>query len=130
MKTNIRYSEAFKRQVVEELGSGLFETIEQARRAYGIRGCETVRRWVAKYGRDQLRPKRIRIETMKEANELREARKRIRELEAALADAHIDQCLEESYLEIACERLGSDPDAFKKKHDLTLSDVRRKKGRK
>ena len=130
MNTNIRYSEAFKKQVVDELGSGRFETVEQARRAYGIRGCETVRRWIAKYGRDNIRPKRIRIETMKEANELREARQRIRELEAALADAHIDQCLEHAFLEIACERMEVDLHDFKKKNGLTLSDVRRKQGRK
>jgi len=43
---------------------------------------------------------------LKERDELKDARKRIRELEAALADAHIDSCLEESYFKIACERLG------------------------
>ncbi|RKX36573.1 MAG: hypothetical protein DRP64_18440, partial [Verrucomicrobia bacterium] len=60
----------------------------------------------------------------------KEARKRIRELEAALADAHIDHCLERSFLEIACERIETDVADFKKKNALTLSDVRRKQGRK
>ncbi len=67
---------------------------------------------------------------MKEIDELKAARKRIRELEAALADAHIDQCLERAFLEIACERMEVDPNDFKKKNELTLSDVRRKSGRK
>ena len=38
MGTSIRYSEAFKRQVVEELDRGKHRTIESARRAYGIQG--------------------------------------------------------------------------------------------
>ncbi len=59
-------------------------------------------------------PRKVRIETLKEQNELKAARKRIRELEAAVADAHIDYCLERSYLKIACERMETDPDTFKK----------------
>lgn len=130
MSTTIRYSEAFKQQVVDEISRGKFSSIEQARRAYGIRGSTTVVKWVRKYGREDLLPKRVRIETMKETNELKAARKRIRELEAALADAHIDQCLERAFFEIACERMEVDPNDFKKKNELTLSDVRRKSGRK
>ena len=130
MSTAIRYSEAFKKQVVDEIASGKFPSINRARRAYGIKGSGTVEKWVRKYNREDLLPKRVRIETMKEADELRAAKKRIRELEAALADAHIDQCLEHSFLEIACERMAVDLDDFKKKNAVTLSDVRRKRGRK
>jgi transposase len=124
VKEDIRYSEAFKRQVVEELGCGKHESIESARRAYGIGGSTTIWKWVRKYGREDLLPRRVRVETMKERDELKEARKRIRELEAAVADAHIDFCLEKAYLEIACERLGEERDGFKKKNAMTLSDVR------
>lgn len=130
MSTAIRYSEAFKRQVVEEIARGKFTSPYKAQQAYGIRGQMTVTKWVRKYGRDDLLPKRIRIETMEEVDQLKEARKRIRELEAALADAHIDQCLEHAFLEIACERMGEELNDFKKKNELTLSDVRRKQGRK
>ncbi len=129
MSTTIRYSEAFKRQVVEEISRGKFLSPYAARKAYGIRGTETINRWVKKYGREDLLPKRIRIETMEEKDRLKEAHARIKELEAALADAHIDYCLEYAFLEIACERMGEDPDSFKKKHALTLSEVRRKRGR-
>jgi len=128
--TTIRYSEAFKRQVVDEVARGKFSSLDKARQAYGIRGQLTVAKWIRKYGREDLLPKRIRIETMDEIDQLKEARKRIRELEAALADAHIDHCLERSFLEIACERMETDLDDFKKKNALTLSDVRRKQGRK
>lgn len=129
MNTGIRYSEAFKRQVVAEIARGKFSSPHKAQQAYGIRGKMTVAKWLRKYGRADLLPKRIRIETMEEADQLKEARKRIKELEAALADAHIDQCLEHAFLEIACERMEVDMADFKKKNGLTLSDVRRKQGR-
>jgi transposase-like protein len=123
---HVIYSEAFRRQVVEEIERGKFASIYEANRAYGIKGNATINRWVQKYGQGELLQKRVRIETLKERDELKEARKRIRELEAALADAHIDCCLEESYLKIACEYLGYNPLDFKKKNAITLSDMRKK----
>ena len=123
-----RYSESFKRQVVDEIDRGKFLSPYKAQKAYDIRGNGTIERWIRKYGREDLLPKRIRIETMQEVDRLKEARKRIKELEAALADAHIDNCLEHAFLEIACERMETDLDDFKKKDALTLSDVRRRRG--
>lgn len=123
MKTTLRYSQAFKKQVVEEIAGGKFGSANQARRAYGIHGANTVPRWLEEHGREDLLPKRIRIETMKERDELKESRKRIRALEAALADAHMDRCLGDAFLEIACEKLKTTPEELKKKSGLTLSDV-------
>jgi len=128
VRTAIRYSEAFKKQLVDEIARGKFTSPYMAQKAYGIRGQTTVTKWIRKYGREDLLPKRIRIETMEEVDQLKAARKRIKELEAALADAHIDHCLEHAFLEIACERLEVPMDDFKKKNGLTLSDVRRKRG--
>jgi len=128
VKTAIQYSEAFKKQVVDEIARGKFSSAYRAQMAYGIGGRMTVTKWIRKYGREDLLPKRIRIETMEEIDQLKDARKRIRELEAALADAHIDQCLEHAFLEIACERMETDLDDFKKKNALTLSDVRKTRG--
>lgn len=125
MSTAVRYSEAFKRRVVDEIESGRHVSVSAARRAYGIRGSVTVPGWVRKYGREDLLPKLVRIVTLKERDELKEARKRIRELEAAVADAHVDHVLEKAYLHVACERIGVDPEYFKKKNAMTLSDVRK-----
>lgn len=130
MSTATRYSEAFKKNIVEEISRGKHSSAHAAARAYGIRGRGTVIRWLEKYGRDDLLPKRVRIETMEEKNELKEARKRIRKLETALADANIDNLLEHAFLEVACERMDTTLDEFKKKHELTLSDVRRRLDRK
>ena len=123
----VRYSEAFKQQVVGELEQGKFISIRQASQAYGIGGGNTIGKWLRKYGSQDLLPKHVRIETLKERDELKEARKRIRQLEAALADAHIDHDLESSYLKIVCERMGVDLGEFKKKNVMTLSDIRKTK---
>ena len=127
--TRVRYSEAFKRQVVGELEQGGHRSLHSACRAYGIGATTTVSSWVRRYGREDLLPKNVRVETMKERDELKEARKRIRDLEAAVADAHIDHCLEKAYLHIACDRMGVDPDDFKKKNVMTLSDTRKPRKR-
>jgi hypothetical protein len=44
-------------------------------------------------------------------------RKRVRELERALADAHLDLKLEAAYVKLACDAAGvQDVAEFKKKH--------------
>lgn len=123
--TRVRYSEAFKRQVVGGLEQGRWGSLNAVCRVYGIGGTATIARWVRRYGREDVLPKNVRIQTLKERDELKEARKRIRELEAAVADAHIDYCLEKGFLQAACDRLGEDMESFKKKHAITLSDTRK-----
>ena len=123
--TRVRYSEAFKRQLVLELERGKYRSLHRACQAYGIASTSTLSRWVRCYGREDILPKNVRIETLKERDELKEARKRIRDLEAAVADAHIDHCLEKAYFHVACDRMGVDPDDFKKKNVMKLSDTRK-----
>jgi len=128
--TRVRYSEAFKRQVVGGLEQGRWGSLNAVCRVYGIGGTATIAKWVRRYGREDVLPKNVRIETLKERDELAEARKRIRELEAAVADVHIDYCLEKGFLQVACDRLGEDLESFKKKNAMTLSDTRKpRKGR-
>ncbi len=71
-------------------------------------------RWVRAYGGEELLAKRIRIETPEEVDAMKEARERIRELEAALADTHVELLLERTFLEKACQRLGMTVEVFKK----------------
>lgn len=116
-KNTIRYSEAFKLQVVNELESGRFTGCSQASAVYGIKGAETVKKWVFKYGKDHLLGKVVRVETTDEVNELKVLRKRVRDLESALSDAHLGKRFDDAYLKIACEAAGiEDVDGFKKKH--------------
>jgi len=60
--TIVRYSEAFKLQVVNELETGVMESIAEARRRYGIPGAETVVKWLKKYGRENQLPRIVRVE--------------------------------------------------------------------
>ena len=117
MRSAIRYSEAFKLQVLRELEEGRFKTRAAAYRAYGIRGQGTIESWAVKYGKSHLAGKVIRVETPKEVSELKALRKRVKDLEKALADERLGHMLDEAYLEIACEAAGiEDVDGFKKKH--------------
>ena len=115
--TIIKYSEAFKLQVLRELEEGKFSSKEAIRRAYGIHGGGTIGNWIAKYGKADLLTKVVKVETPKEVSEMKQLRKRVRELEQGLANAHLDLKLEETYTCIACQAAGiEDVDAFKKKH--------------
>jgi transposase-like protein len=124
-KNFVTYSEAFKMQVVEEIRQGKFTAIFQAQKAYGISGMSTIQTWIKKYGTEEVLPKRIKVETMTEIDELKEAKKRIRDLEKALSDSHMDYCLERAYLEIACEQIGTSRDELKKNNVMQLADVRK-----
>ena len=124
-KEFVSYSEAFKLQVVEGIGQGKFASILQAQKAYGICGTATIRKWIKKYGKEELLPKRVRVETVAEIDELKETKKRVRDLEKALADSHMDYCLERAFLEIACEQMGTSREELKKNNAIRLADARR-----
>ena len=117
----IRYGEAFKRQVVDQIENGKFNSVLAASQAYGIRGSVTVTNWLRRYGREGLIAKEITITTVKERDEKKQLKKRVNQLERALADAHMKGLLNESYLEIACEGLDMEVEVFKKKHVSDLS---------
>jgi transposase len=117
MRLAIRYSEAFKLQVVRELEAGRFESPGEARRAYGVKGNGTVEKWVRRFGKDHLLGKVVRVMKADEQAEVQALRKQVRELKAALADAHLDLKLDAAYLKIACRTAGiEDVEGFKKKH--------------
>ena len=120
----VRYSEAFKRQVVLELEDGTSSSIEAIRLKYGIGGHGTVARWVRKYGRNHLLPKVVRVETPDERTELQQAKARINRLEKALADTHMDALLYRAHFELACKELGADPEVKKKVLDARRSSRR------
>jgi transposase-like protein len=110
----IRYSEAFKLQVVRELerGEGNFSDL---RRKYGIKGIGTLREWVNKYGNGSI-GKVIRVEQPEEVNEKEQLKQRVRALERALVDTNLELALERQYTRLACQRAGIDDVAeFKKK---------------
>jgi transposase len=120
-RETVRYSEAFKQQVISELESGKYSGAVAAARAYGIAGTNTINGWLRKYGRRDLMPRRVTVTTMSEQDEKKALKKRVRELEQALANTHMKELLGDAYLEIACQRLGLEVDAFKKKAAMLRS---------
>lgn len=115
-RTMVRYSEAFKLQVVEEVEKGRFRSCFEASLAYGIAGNDTVPRWMRQYGKEHLLGKVVRVTKQGEPTEIKRLKDRVRELETALSNAHIDSALNEAFFEILCERTGIDAETFKKKH--------------
>src|ERR1700679_2446043 len=114
IRQEIRYGEAFKREVVREVEDG-GQTFTGMALKYGIKGSMTVAKWVRKYGHGS-RGKVIRVEKPEETNELKRLTERVRTLESALADAHIEAALERAYARMALERAGiTDVAEFKKK---------------
>ena len=113
IKPAIRYSQAFKLEVVRELERDLVP-IDQVRRKYGI-GVGSIQDWIAQYGNGS-RGRIIRVETAKEINELKRLKERVKRLESVLADTNLDLALERQYTRLACERAGiQDVAEFKKK---------------
>ena len=97
----LRYSEAFKLQVVKEVENG--SSRSYVRKKYGIRGGETIEQWLRKYGRNHLLGKVVRVERPEERDQLKAQAARIRGLEKALSDAHIAKVALESLVEAAEE---------------------------
>lgn len=109
----VRYSQAFKMQVVREVEAEDVSFLEVGRK-YGV-GNGTVQRWVRKYGNGS-RGKVVRVEKPEEQNELKKLKERMRRLETALADANVELAIERAYVKMACERAGiRDVEEFKKK---------------
>ena len=123
-KATVRYSEAFKQEVVRGLAEGKYAGPCAAARAQKIGGSGTVYGWVRKYGRGDLLPRRITVSTMSEEDQSKALKKRVRDLERTLSDTHMKELLGEAYLEIACEQLGVSVEEFKKKAAMARSSAR------
>ena len=97
-RDNIKYSLAFKQKVVSEIESGKLNK-NQAMQLYGIKGGSTIHYWIKRMGKNHLINKTVRVELKGEPQKLTELKKRNRELEKALADAHLRLIAYESYME-------------------------------
>lgn len=112
----IRYSPAFKRKIVEEIESGKF-TVGEVRRIYDIKGSDTIERWLKKFGREHLLSRVIRVEMRDEKDKLKELERQKRELESALAQAHLKILSLETMIDIAEDRFDI---KIKKKSDTPV----------
>jgi transposase-like protein len=106
-KISYRYSLAFQRKVVSEIEGGRF-SVGEARRAYDIRGCGTIPGWLKKLGKHHLMDKVVRIEMKDEKDKLKELEREKKQLESALAQAHLKNLCLEALIESAEEHYGVD----------------------
>jgi transposase-like protein len=75
----IRYSRAFMVKLISEIEQGQL-TVPEAMRLYGIKGSDTIQRWMKKLGKNHLLNRIVRVEVMGEANRIKELEKEKHEL--------------------------------------------------
>jgi transposase len=100
----IRYSEAFKKQVVREYEAGA--PASRLREKYGIKGPSTINTWLKKYGREGSRYKLMVIQKPEEQERVKALEQRVQELESALAQVMLDKLMLESLLAVIEEEEG------------------------
>ena len=61
-RPQVRYSEEFKRMVVEEIEMGTM-TVAQAARYYGISGSVSIYKWISIYGMNENKGRKVLIMT-------------------------------------------------------------------
>ena len=99
-----RYSESFKLKILDELTTGKLNK-NQLGKLYGINPT-TINEWIRKYERKDLMNTRIKVETKDEITRIKELQKEIEQLKKLLLKKDLDAMVEESYLEVAAEKLG------------------------
>jgi transposase-like protein len=106
-KTTLRYSISFKQKVVQEIEEeGL--SFSQAARRYGIRGGQTLQKWVLTFGKNHLLNKIVRVEMKGEKDRVKELEAEIKKLKIALADAVLAKDALETLVEIVDEHYQTD----------------------
>jgi transposase len=120
IRRGIRYSEAFKLEVVREAEEGVLNFTEIAQK-YGIKGSYTIQKWIAHYGSGVI-GKAIRVEKPNEIDQTQQLKQRVKKLEHLVADLNLDLAISESFCRIACKKAGiTDIEGFKKKASGTSS---------
>jgi|LSQX01.2.fsa_nt_gb transposase-like protein len=121
-KPYVRYSEAFKRTVVEEVETGIM-TANQATKYYGLGGRDTIYRWISTYGMNEEKGRKVIIMTRKEETELTTIRRKLAEVEKERDEYKLRAIAWESMVEVA-EEMGIP--LKKKSWKEALSDAQKK----
>lgn len=101
-----RYSQAFKQQVVREYESG--SSINTLRQKYGIGGHHTLKQWIKQYSRAGYRGGMVVIQSVEDQENVKAMKRRIAELESALAESVLENRMLQSTLTVASSALGMD----------------------
>ncbi len=107
MKDKImRYSESFRRMVVTEYETGT--SIPALKQKYGIKGSETIPRWIRKYAKAGFRYEMVRIQTGDEINYVRELEKKVDMMEKVIGRMTLEKIKSDTILEILEEIYGEE----------------------
>jgi transposase-like protein len=96
---HLRYSLAFKQKVISEIESGIYN-ISDASRVYNVSN-RSIYTWLEKFNKDHLFNRIVRIQMRDETSRIKELEKQKKELESALAQAHLKILTLESTIESA-----------------------------
>lgn len=124
-RTVLRYSLAFKQKVVSEIESGKL-TVSRAGKVYDITGHGTINTWLRQLGKSHLLNRVVRIQMKGEQDKMQLLKKRVQELESALASAHLKNLYLETLIDVASKETGID---IKKNIDTKPSRKPSAKGR-
>ncbi len=112
-----RYSESFKLKVLAELSKGNHSK-RQVGLLYGIQPS-TINEWIKKYNRTDLMNTRVIVQTDDEISRIKALQKELKQLKELLIKKDLDKMIDDSYLEVAAEKLGyKDVSELKKKLNI------------
>ena len=103
-RTYYRYSNAFKQKVIKEIEEGLISIVE-ASRIYDI-SVGGIYKWLRSFGKNHLIGKVVWVQKRDEIDKIKKLEAEKRQLEAALAKAHLDNFCLESLISVVEEKYG------------------------
>ena len=128
-QTHIRYSEAFKLQVVEDLESGKYASMWEAAQRNGIKGRATISGWLKKYKKDYLMARRVVVQKPNELTEVQQLKAEIDKLKNTVCHLSNKNVMLESTFETVCEMysLGPKEEVTKKLESQAFDQQSKKK---
>lgn len=118
-----RYSEAFKRKVIDEFRQGKWATPYAIAHAYGMRPI-TASSWIDAAGLTHLRGRTVEVKTLGEVSELHKLRKENRMLREQLLDEVLSHRADVKTLEEAGREFGFAVAAYRDKVLNAVTDTR------
>jgi transposase len=113
-RTSVRYSESFKLAVIRDIEENHM-TIHSALKKYDIRGAMTINKWIKKYGKAHLLPKKIIVMEINERDELSLLKARLAEVERLALSQQLELQRMGIYYTEALRQVGTERAAFEKK---------------
>lgn len=123
-KKTVRYSESFKLEIIRYIEEEGY-SINDIKKRYDIKGGQTVQSWIKKYGKNQLLNKIIKVQTMKEIDELKRLREENKALKLAYAELSLEHKCSEKVIELADEMFGMDLKKYESERLMNLQGRKR-----